>query len=313
MNELIEKSKQVIRLAADMSLTYYDKPLVIAYSGGKDSDVLLHLAEGCLHPQEYEVTHSHTTVDAPETVYHIRDTFDRLTNQGVKCEVLYSRDKEGKMVTMWNLIPKKKTPPTRIARYCCQILKEVGLPHRLVAVGVRRGESIKRQGRDIFGIQTSTLKKAKFFSLEHTQEVYSEALARDPIWDCTLIKTMRDHGNTVVNPIYEWSDQNIWDYIKAKQISINPLYERGYTRIGCIGCPLATYYQRLKEFSDYPTYKQAYINAFDKMLIERKKEGKTTNPLWETGEDVFDWWIEKYRYNVKGQMSLEDFISGGDE
>lgn len=313
MNELIEKSKQAIRLAADMSLTYYDKPLIIAYSGGKDSDVLLHLAEDCLQPQEYEVIHSHTTVDAPETVYHIRDTFDRLTNQGVKCEVLYPRDKEGKMITMWNLIPKKKMPPTRIVRYCCQILKEVGIPHRLVAVGVRGDESIKRQGRDIFGIQTSTLKKAKSFSLEHTQEAYSEALARDPIWDCTLIKTMRDHGNTVVNPIYEWSGQNIWDYIKAKQISINPLYERGYTRIGCIGCSFATYYQRLKEFSDYPTYKQAYINAFDKMLIERKKEGKTINPLWKTGEDVFNWWIEEYKHNVKGQMSLEDFISGGDE
>ena len=78
LDELIERSKKILTLAADMSKTYYGKPLIITYSGGKDSDVLLHLAESCLKPDEFEVLNSHTTVDAPETVYHIRETFERL-------------------------------------------------------------------------------------------------------------------------------------------------------------------------------------------------------------------------------------------
>jgi len=76
--EKIDKAKKVLILAADMSKTYYGEPLIITYSGGKDSDVLLYLAENSLNVGDFEVLNSHTTVDAPETVYHIREVFKRL-------------------------------------------------------------------------------------------------------------------------------------------------------------------------------------------------------------------------------------------
>ena len=82
IDDKIAKSIKTLKLAAEMSQTYYGKPLIVTYSGGKDSEVLLHLAETALKPDEFEVLNSHTTVDAPETVYHIRETFDRL-NGGV--------------------------------------------------------------------------------------------------------------------------------------------------------------------------------------------------------------------------------------
>lgn len=65
-----------LRMASDMSLRLYKQPLVITYSGGKDSDVLLHLAGKAGIP--YEVLHSLTTADAPETVRHVKDTFRKL-------------------------------------------------------------------------------------------------------------------------------------------------------------------------------------------------------------------------------------------
>ena len=65
-----------LRMASDMSLRLYKQPLVITYSGGKDSDVLLHLAGKAGIP--YEVLHSLTTADAPETVYHVKNTFRKL-------------------------------------------------------------------------------------------------------------------------------------------------------------------------------------------------------------------------------------------
>lgn len=68
-----------------LSLHYYKQPIVITYSGGKDSDVLLRLAENSGIP--YEVQHNHTTADAPETVYHVRDTFKRLEEKGIKCTI----------------------------------------------------------------------------------------------------------------------------------------------------------------------------------------------------------------------------------
>jgi phosphoadenosine phosphosulfate reductase len=229
-----------------------------------------------------------------------------LNDKGIKTNIHYSKDKDGNPITMWNLIPKKKMPPTRLQRYCCAVLKETGTPNRICALGVRGEESSNRKGRDLFAIRKSSKGDFQYYSLEHSQEVHKEAMEiNDPLWDCTLIDTMRHHKDTIVNPIYEWTDEDIWDFIRQENIKTNPLYEKGYHRVGCVGCPLATYKQKLKEFSDYPQYKKAYINAFDKMLKVNKAEGKyDATGKWKDAESVFNWWIEENKYNVKGQISL---------
>ena len=304
MSEKIEEAKKALTLSAEMSRIYYNKPLIVTYSGGKDSDVMLHLAETTLEPHEFEVLNSHTTVDAPETVYHIRDVFKRLNRFGVKTFIDY-HIKNGKPVTMWNLIPTKSMPPTRIQRYCCQVLKESGTPNRIASLGVREQESSKRAGRDLFGIRSKTYAEAPFFSLSHASEVHKEAQEiNDPVWDCKLIETMRKHGATVVNPIYHWSEADIWDYIHQEHIETNPLYGCGYRRVGCIGCPLASHKERIKEFHDYPRFKTCYILAFNKLIENMKKKGIRSKRSWRTGEDVFDWWMEEHIYNVKGQISM---------
>lgn len=84
-----------MRFAAEMSLRIYKQPLVITYSGGKDSDVLLHLAGAAGIP--YEVLHSLTTADAPETVWHVRDTFRRLELTGVRWAESQKRKSRGVM------------------------------------------------------------------------------------------------------------------------------------------------------------------------------------------------------------------------
>lgn len=59
--------------AARLSEHRYKKPLMVTYSGGKDSQVLVALAERA--GINFEVVNSHTTADAPETVYFIREQF----------------------------------------------------------------------------------------------------------------------------------------------------------------------------------------------------------------------------------------------
>ena len=89
-----------------MSETYYQKPLIVTTSGGKDSDVCIALAVAA--GIDFEVQHNHTTADAPETVYHVRDTFRRLEAKGIKCTVNWPTYK-GAPVTMWSLIPVSYT------------------------------------------------------------------------------------------------------------------------------------------------------------------------------------------------------------
>ena len=117
-----------------MSETYYGQPLVITTSGGKDSDVCLYLAAAS--GIRYEVMHNHTSVDAPETIYHVREQFRRLEQDGVKCTINFPQYKQ-RPVTMWTLIPQKLMPPTRTVRYCCSILKETGGMGRMITTGVR--------------------------------------------------------------------------------------------------------------------------------------------------------------------------------
>lgn len=225
LEEKIEEAQRALRLAADMSREYYKKPLIITYSGGKDSDVMLHLAETTLNPSEFEVLNSHTTVDAPETVHHIRKVFDRLKNHGIKTKIDYHIDEKGKPVTMWNLIPQKSMPPTRIVRYCCKVLKESSTPNRLVSIGVREEESTNRQNRNTFSIKAKDLKKSKHFSLDHAEEVHKESkMINDDAWDCTMIKTMKQNGELLVNPIYHWSETDVWEYITQENIEANSLY-----------------------------------------------------------------------------------------
>lgn len=111
-------------------------------------------------------------------------------------------------------------------------------------------------------------------------------------------------AKTVVNPIIDWTTHDVWEFIIQEHLYVNPLYQCGYDRVGCIGCPMASK-KRWREFADFPEYKDAYIRAFNRMLDMRKAKGKETK--WKTGHEVFLWWMEDK--NIPGQMSIEDWIN----
>lgn len=106
----------------------------------------------------------------------------------------------------------------------------------------------------------------------------------------------------VVNPIIDWTHRDIWDFIRSERVEYNSLYDCGYRRVGCVGCPMADT-GRWKQFADFPTYQRAYIRAFDKMVTAIHEQKKKTR--WKNGYDAFLWWMEDK--NVEGQMSIADF------
>lgn len=277
-----------LREAAETSERFYKAPLIVTTSGGKDSSVCVSLAEKA--GISFEVMHNHTTVDAPETVYFIRREFKRLEEKGVKCTLNYPYY-NGDRVTMWSLIPQKLIPPTRHVRYCCSVLKEHGGQGRYITTGVRWAESAARKkNRGIYESIHSNLEKKVILSNDNDDRR-------------RLFETCMRQHKTVCNPIIDWSDADVWDYILAEKIPVNPLYACGFSRVGCIGCPMARK-SRQKEFSRYPKYLDAYIRTFDRMLEERKRRGKPTKDSWASGRDVFHWWIEDGV--LPGQMEFDD-------
>lgn len=288
--DLEEKTIERIRLAGEMSMQYYSLPLVCTYSGGKDSEVMLELFKRSGIP--FEVHHSHTTADAPQTVYHIRKVFHRLEREGNKCTIDYHVQPDGSRVTMWNLIPKKLIPPTRRVRYCCSILKETGCANRMIATGIRWDESRNRTNRESFETIAANQKDAIRVSEEKMLLTDSDDRRR-------LFERCGMKAKTVVNPLIDWTDYEIWDFYHHECRYHNPLYDMGFTRVGCIGCPMAGK-GRWKEFREFPAFKDMYIRVFDRMLQVRKEKGLETN--WKSGKDVFLWWMEDK--NIAGQMEM---------
>lgn len=285
------KAIERIQMASEMSLRYYEKPLICTYSGGKDSDVMLELFRRSGIP--YEVKSSHTTADAPQTVRHIRETFRRLECSGIRCEVQIPTYK-GEITSMWKLIPQKLMPPTRVVRYCCQVLKENGNRNRYIATGIRWAESTKRKSRGKFEKTGKTRDESEKFG---EAMILTDNEERRRMTELCMKK-----NKMVVNPIIDWTDTELWEFIRSEKIRVCDLYRCGYNRVGCIGCPLSGQ-RRWKEFNDFPGYKKLYLHAFERMLGERERRGKKGE--WKTAEEVFAWWMEDD--NIPGQMNLKDF------
>lgn len=295
MNDLEQMAIERLKTASEMSLANYGLPLIITDSGGKDSSVVKELARRSGIP--FEIQHNHTTADAPETVRFVRQEAKRFEELGIKYTINMPVYK-GQRTSMWNLIPQKLMPPTRLVRYCCEVLKEGGGKGRFIATGVRWEESTNRKNNRGIYEKASPDKERRII------------LNNDNDDKRLLFENCRLKAKRVVNPIVDWTDKDVWGFLTDECAPpVNPLYAEGWCRVGCVGCPIASK-NREKEFIRWPKYKQLYINAFDRMIQEREKRGKLSG-TWRngtTGKDVFNWWME---YDVlPGQV---DILEGYDE
>lgn len=294
MSELNDKVKKAIER---LKLFEPDNGYWVGYSGGKDSDCIRILAD--LANVKHENHYSHTSVDAPETVRYIRSLPDVIDD--------IPRDKDGRQITMWSIIAKHTMPPTRVVRYCCSDLKESQGKGQIVVTGVRWAESVNRKKNQ--GLVTIADKlKNKFKVAENEGADYKETRQGGIILNTendasrrTVEQCFRTN-KVLVNPIIDWTDEEVWEFLHANGCEGNPLYKCGHKRIGCIGCPMSGPRQMKADFQTYPQYRAAYVRAFDKMLENHKDSIK--NLSWRNGEDVIRWWVD----DDPNQITVEDYL-----
>jgi phosphoadenosine phosphosulfate reductase len=236
----------------------------LAFSGGKDSIVIKKLAD--LANVKYDSHYNVTSVDPPELIWYIKEHHSDTIFD-------YPKYKDSSNITMWNLIVKKKIPPTRFMRYCCQYLKEGSGIGRVIMTGVRWAESNKRLNNRA-GIEIINGKKRR--ELEDPDNPDNERTAR----------ICGSKGKYLVNPIIDWSDEDVWNFIKKYNLPYCMLYDKGFKRLGCVGCPMSI--NQKFELEMYPKFKNLYLKAFKKML-ENYNEKNRCN--WKNENEVFDWWI----------------------
>lgn len=289
LEEKVKTSIERIQRFADIADTYSPDGKAgyyLAFSGGKDSIVTKRLLD--MAGVKYDAHYRVTSVDPPDLVRFIKEYHPDV-------ERVIPRDDDGQPITMWNLIPKKLMPPTRLARYCCQHLKETGGIDRFVITGVRWAESTARRRNQ--GIVTLLMEKRK--ALEEFSEssnfrqtekggivlVNDNDEAREEIEACPTLNKM------LLNPIIDWTDADVWGFIRREKIPYCTLYDEGFHRLGCIGCPMAPRREREQQFFRWPKYKAAYLRAFQKLLDSREEKGFENGKMGGTPETIYRWWL----------------------
>lgn len=201
------------------------KKMLMAFSGGKDSICLFFICKqaseelGLKMEDIFHVQYNITCVDPPELVYFIRE----MKKTYPFIEMHHPKK------TMWKLIASKHMPPTRIARYCCENLKESShVKGGYTFTGVRRAESVKRSKRNAYEALGS---KESKFGTDHILLNDNE--------DRRASEFCMQKNAYVCNPIIDWSDEDVWHFIKGKNLPYCKLYDEGFKRLGCIGCPMA--------------------------------------------------------------------------
>lgn len=271
----------------------------LAFSGGKDSCICKALCD--MAGVKYDAHYRVTSVDPPELV-----RFIMAKHPDVSRDIPHWAD--GRPKTMWNLIKHKKSLPMRNRRFCCEHLKEDGGDGRRVITGVRWAESPKRAASAgpvliMKGAPANATENGDFRETPRGGVI----LVNDNLETRRIVEQCVLRGKVTVNPIVEWTDEDVWEFIRAENVPVCSLYYEGLTRIGCIGCPIAARRWRVHEFARWPVYERNYKRAANFVLQHRRKTRSEDITL----EDLWNSWMENPV--THGQISMEGFEFEGVE
>lgn len=246
----------------------------LATSFGKDSIAVQRLADEA--GVKYDAHHNITGIDPPELVYFGREYYPNVRRH------MYTS-------SMWRLIVKKGILPMRTRRYCCEVLKEDSGTNRTCIMGIRAEES-DRRAKSWAPFSERNGKKADNLRMFDNDDIQ------------TAIQSCVPKGKVVVNPIYYWTAADLWAFIKDRKMPYCELYDQGFDRLGCIGCPMAKERERTEHFKWYPKFYDAYIRAINKL----RENGKFLS--FSSADEVMDWWLSDKTQEkpIDGQLEIEN-------
>ena len=283
-----EESIKIIQYYEKLAIERDPRGYCVCTSEGKDSRVLGHLMRRAGVKHFY--LHSITGIDPPELIYFQREKFQEYRDQGYQTyDVMYEK-------SMWQMMVYHKIPLTRRIRYCCRELKEKRTAEQgnaVLSFGVRKFESTRRAAnRDELEIETGKGERNIIMPFDNSD-------SRKMFENCLL------YGERRVNPLAYWEDEDIWNYSNYWGLGQCCLYDEGFSRLGCIGCPMARKAGREKEFARWPGYKKAYMRAFERMIEARRAAGMQIFRYGQTAEQWFDWWMSDRAAGNEEDAQLE--------
>lgn len=145
--------------------------------------------------------------------------------------------------------------PIRQSRWCCEYYKENGGSGRFLITGIRAAESHNRGKRQ-------------------------------------MVETCYNQPNKrFIHPIIDWTTSDVWTFIQNNKLPYCCLYDEGFTRIGCVLCPMQTVEGKARDIKRFPIMAANWKKAFVKLYEARRANGSKSVDRWKSGEEMFEWWV----------------------
>ena len=90
-----------------------------------------------------------------------------------------------------------------------------------------------------------------------------------------------------VNPIIDWGEETVWRFIIQERLPYCQLYDCGFHRLGCIGCPMDSHRREVLDL--YPAFKRQWLRTMGKIITIRHEKGLRCD--WNTPEECYEWWV----------------------
>ena len=230
----------------------------VAFSGGKDSMVLLELVKKALPHNAFMVVFGDTKMEFPDTYKLVDIVEQQCKEDGI---AFYRAASHLGAEEAWRLFGA----PSTVLRWCCSVMKStpqtlkirdiLGKDNFVGAdfVGVRAEESIKRS--------------------EYEFESYGK----------------KQKGQHSQNPILDWNSAEVWLYIYSRNLPINEAYKKGNTRAGCLFCPMGRGKADSFRQMSYPDEIERFVSIIKEMMDDPNIETYISNGGWasrKNGRDI---------------------------
>lgn len=265
LKKKIEYSIDLLRKSEKMAIRLDpENGFYLAFSGGKDSQALYHIAQ--MAGVKFKAHMNLTSVDPPEVIRFVKKQYPDV-------ELIKPK------MSIYDMALKKHIMPTRTLRWCCAEFKEMSGAGKVTLIGIRKEESARRSKRE----EVSTSIKGK--RTEETFDQWSEHQEK-------MVTCVGGKDKILVSPIIHWTERDVWEFLNdVVKVPHCKLYDEGYTRIGCILCPMSNRKSKRRDIERFPHAKRRWIQTIEKLI----KEGYINNNF-DDAEFGFEWWISGKNY-----------------
>ena len=267
--DLLRKSEKLARMYDP------DNGFYLAFSGGKDSQALYHIA--VLAGVPFNAHMNLTSVDPPEVIRFVKRQYPDV-------ELIKPKD------SIYNIAVKKGILPSQKIRWCCEEYKENAGAGKVTLIGIRHAESLRRAQRNEVEVSSrafsGNLEQFYDFRQERMKnnrikkiKLHTPSVANpDAVSNETIVGCITGKESILISPIIHWTEQDVWEFLNdVVKVPHCSLYDNGHHRIGCILCPMSNYKQKLRDIKEYPHAKRGWIRAIKAIRAGRVSTDKPTN------------------------------------